>query len=192
MIDRLQGENPAMIARLREAGALPLSGAAAVLRILRRIVDIVAILLLLGMVSLIFIQILGRYAFNFSISWSEECATFAQIWLVMLGAGIAMRNRHHVGIDLLVVRCPLNVQRVVKAAGFLLSAWFLVVVIVGSFSLLALGMIVKSPALQLPLAVPYSALPVGMGYFLLEFAIATLPEIHDPRSAPSNQGGEIE
>ena len=176
----------------RGAVALLLTVATAALRILRRIVDAVAIVLLLAMVSLIFVQILGRYVFNYSISWSEESASFAQIWLVMLGSGIAMRNRRHVGIDFLVARCPLNVQRVVKAVGFLLGVWFLLVVIVGSFSLLALGMIVRSPALQVPLALPYAALPVGIGYFLLEFALATIPEIRKPRSASSSQGGAIE
>lgn len=153
------------------------------LGVLRAVINVVAISLMVAMIALIFCQILGRYVFNYSISWSEEAATFVQVWLVMLGAGIAMRNRQHVGIDMLIRRCPLSVQRVVKGAGFLLAAWFLLVVIVGSAKLLTLGMIVMSPALQVPLAVPYLALPVGMAYFLLEFAIATLPEIRDPLSA---------
>lgn len=155
---------------------------------LRTVINVVAISLLIAMIALIFCQILGRYVFNYSISWSEEAATFVQVWLVMLGAGIAMRNRQHVGIDMLIRRCPVVVQRLVKGSGFLLAAWFLLVVIVGSLKLLALGMIVMSPALQVPLAVPYLALPVGMAYFLLEFAIATLPEIRDPLSAGSAPG----
>lgn len=160
------------------------------LTVLRSIVNGVAILLLCAMILLILIQILGRYVFNYSISWSEEAATFAQIWLVMLGAGIAMRNRNHVGIDFLISLCPVFMQRLAKAASFLLAAWFLVVVITGSMSLIAIGMIVKSPALQIPMAVPYYALPVGMSYFLLEFAIATLPEIRNPTLTSSNAPGE--
>lgn len=150
------------------------------LDVVRRIVDVIAVGLLAAIIFLISFQIMGRYFFNYSISWSEEAATFVQVWLVMLGAGIAMRNRHHVGVDVLITRCPKIVQQVAKTASFLLGAWFLLVVIVGSMSLISLGMIVRSPALQIPLAVPYSALPVGMAYFLLEFAIATLPEIRNP------------
>lgn len=135
------------------------------------------VLLLAAMVGLIFAQILGRYGFNFSIAWSEESATFAQVWLVMLGAGIAMRRRQHVGIDMLVARFPAPVARVAQAASFALVVWFLAVVILGSFGLIGIGLIVKSPALQVPMALAYVALPTGMSYFLLEFALATLPPI---------------
>ncbi len=147
---------------------------------LRQVVNLLAIILLCVMTCLILFQILGRYVFNYSISWSEEAAIFAQVWLVMLGAGIAMRNRNHVGVDILIAMCPTWIQRAAKTASFLLGAWLIVVVIIGSFSLISIGLIVKSAAMQIPLAIPYTALPVGMSYFLLEFAIATLPEIRDP------------
>ncbi|TVR07051.1 MAG: TRAP transporter small permease [Salinarimonadaceae bacterium] len=153
----------------------------AALTVLRRIVDVIAVGLLAAIIFLISFQIMGRYFFNYSISWSEEAATFVQVWIVMLGAGIAMRNRHHVGVDVLITRCPKIVQQIAKTASFLLGAWFLLVVIVGSMSLITLGMIVRSPALQIPMAIPYLALPIGMSYFLLEFALATLPEIRNPR-----------
>ena len=159
---------------------------------LRCAVNVVAIILLCAMIVLILLQILGRYVFNYSISWSEEAAIFVQIWLVMLGTGIAMRNRNHVGIDILITRCPPMVQRLAKTASFLLGAWFLLVLITGSFSLVTLGLIVKSTALQIPLAIPYAALPVGVSYFLLEFAIATLPEIRDPSGASHGPGVEAE
>lgn len=159
------------------------------LLILRRTVDAVLVALLCVMVGLIMFQILGRYVFNYSISWSEEAANFALVWMTLLGAGLAMRNRTHVGIDIVVRRMPRPVQQMAKTASFLLGVWFLVVVIVGSTGMIALGTIVKSTALQIPMAVPYLALPVGMGYFLLEFAIATIPEIRNPeRAAVSGLG----
>ena len=160
------------------------------LRLLRRVVDVVAILLLLAMTGLILFQILGRYVFNYSISWSEEAAIFAQVWLVMLGSGIAMRFRNHVGVDVLIALCPRAVQRIAKAASFLLGVWLLIVIIIGSFSLIAIGLIVKSAAMQIPLAIPYTALPVGLSYFLLEFGLATLPEIRgDPIVPVKDQPG---
>ena len=158
---------------------------AAALWAVRRLVDAVLVGLLCVMVGLILFQILGRYVFNYSISWSEEAARFAMVWMTLLGAGLAMRNRTHVGIDVLIVRMPRIVQQVAKSASFLLGAWFLVVVILGSTSMISLGLIIRSTALQVPLALPYLALPVGMGYFLLEFAIATIPEIRDPDRAPA-------
>ncbi len=147
------------------------------LRWLRRTVNLVAGLLFIYMCFAILAQILGRYIFNYSIAGTEETATYAQIWLVLLGAGIAMRNGQHVAIDILIARCPAVVQRVAKTASLALGLWFLAVVFVGSFGLLAIGMVVKSPALRIPLAYPYAALPIGIAYFMLEFAVATVPEI---------------
>lgn len=147
------------------------------LRLVRKLVDVVLVALLAAMIGLIMFQILGRYVFNYSISWSEEAAIFVQIWIVMLGAGLAMRNRHHIGIDLFVSRLPPVARSLLKSASFLLSAWFLLLLVVGSFSLISLGMIIKSTALQLPMAIPYAALPIGMSYLLLEFALATLPDL---------------
>lgn len=153
------------------------------LRVVRTLVDVVLVALLTTMIGLIMFQILGRYVFNYSISWSEEAAIFVQIWIVMLGAGLAMRNRNHIGIDLVVSRLPAVARVLLKSASFLLSVWFLLVLIVGSFGLISLGMIIKSTALQLPMAVPYAALPIGMSYLLLEFALATFPELA-PRGKP--------
>lgn len=160
------------------------------LTFLRRVVDAVLVVLLCLMVGLIMYQVLGRYIFNYSISWSEEAANFALVWMTLLGAGLAMRNRTHVGIDILIRRMPRLVQQVAKSASFLLGVWFLVVVIISSFGMISLGFIVKSTALQIPMAYPYFALPIGMSYFLLEFAIATIPDIRDPDRASSNSLGD--
>lgn len=145
--------------------------------VLRRIVDVAVLALLAYMACAILAQVVGRYFFNYSIAWSEETATFAQVWLTLLGAGVAMRYNQHVGVDFLILKAPPAIQRIVSCAAFLLGMWFLGVVVVGSLSMVSIGLMVKSPALQLPMAIPYSALPVGFGYFLIEFAIATLPRV---------------
>ena len=160
------------------------------LTILRRIVDVAALLLLAYMSCAILAQIIGRYFFNYSIAWSEETATFAQVWLILLGAGIAMRFNQHVGVDVLIRKAPLPVQRLCNGAGLLLGLWFLGVVVVGSLSMLSIGFMIKSPALQIPMAVPYMALPVGFGYFLIEFTVTTLPRVIDPDRAAASEKEE--
>jgi TRAP-type C4-dicarboxylate transport system permease small subunit len=156
------------------------------LTVLRRIVDVTAGLLFIYMAFAIMAQILGRYVFGYSIAGTDETAVFAQVWLVLLGAGIAMRNRQHVGIDVLIRRTPERVQQTARLVSFALGIWFLGVVFVGSFALLGIGMMVQSPALRLPMAIPYAALPVGMAYFMIEFAVASLPDIWRPSQAREN------
>ena len=107
----------------------------AVLWLLRRCVDAAVLLLLAYMACAVLAQVIGRYFFNYSIAWSEETATFAQVWLTLLGAGVAMRYNQHVGVDFLILKMPLPVQRLVNGAAFLLGIWFLGVVIIGSLSM---------------------------------------------------------
>ncbi|MDT1062207.1 TRAP transporter small permease [Paracoccus sp. CPCC 101403] len=154
---------------------------------LRRLVDGVVLALLAYMALAILAQVVGRYFFNYSIAWSEETATFAQVWLTLLGAGVAMRYNQHVGVDFLILKAPVGVQRIVNGAAFLLGIWFLGVVVVGSLSMLSIGLMVKSPALRLPMAIPYAALPVGFAYFLIEFAITTLPRVLRPGATASQE-----
>lgn len=155
--------------------------------LLRRTVDVAVLGLMSYMGFAIMAQVIGRYFFNYSIAWSEETATFAQAWLTLLGAGVAMRYNQHVGVDFLILKAPLGVQRVFNGLAFLLGVWFLGVVVVGSLSMLSIGMMVKSPALRLPMAIPYAALPVGFGYFLIEFAISTLPRVLRPGASTPAQ-----
>ena len=81
-------------------------------------------------------------------------------------------------------------QRLCNGAGLLLGLWFLGVVVVGSLSMLSIGFMIKSPALQIPMAVPYMALPLGFGYFLIEFAVTTLPRVIDPDRAAASEKEE--
>ncbi|RRH69005.1 TRAP transporter small permease [Falsigemmobacter faecalis] len=147
------------------------------LRLLRGLVDVTAVLLFLYMTAAILVQIFGRYLFNYSIAGTDETATFAMIWLTLLGAGIAMRRNQHVGVDFLILACPRIVQLVVGTVTFLLACWFLFTVAKAGLQLVDIGLRVKSPAARLPMAVPYAALVVGFGYILFEYILHSLPRL---------------
>jgi len=69
-----------------------------------KVIDITLALLLLGMVVMVFGNVLLRYAFNSGIQVSEELSRFFFIWLVFIGAIIAMREGKHLGMDNFVAR----------------------------------------------------------------------------------------
>ncbi len=152
----------------------------------------VVIVCFAGMTLAVLAQVCGRYVFNYSISWSEEIARFAQIWVVLMGAGITMRRGLHVAVDALPALLPLAAARalsVVVAAG---GIWFLGVVAYGSLALIELGwMFERSPALQVPMWIVYLCLPVGAGYFALEIVLAVIERWDRPfgrRQGPDAEG----
>jgi len=69
-----------------------------------RLIEVALAFLLFGMVVMVFGNVLLRYAFNSGIQVSEELSRFFFIWLVFIGAVIAMREGKHLGMDNVVVR----------------------------------------------------------------------------------------
>jgi len=60
--------------------------------------------LLLGMVVMVFGNVVLRYAFNSGITVSEELSRFFFVWLTFIGAIVAMRDGSHLGMDNFVAR----------------------------------------------------------------------------------------
>lgn len=116
-----------------------------------------------AMVVVGFAQVLSRFVFERPLSWSEELVRYVFVWSVFLTAAIAFTQDLHIRIDFVTARCPPRVQR---ALG--LVSW--ACVLLGLLILLVLGLELvsspsvwrqKSPAMEIPMAVPYAALPVG-------------------------------
>ena len=132
-------------------------------------------------------QVFGRYLFNYSISWTEETAKFAQIWVVFLGAGIAMRRGWHVAVDVLPAMLPLGYARavsVVVAAGCI---GFLGLVVFGSLPLIELGFMFEvSPVLQVPMWIIYLCIPIGAAYFAIEIVLKVVERWDRPYGLPDS------
>lgn len=80
---------------------------------MKRIVDayfallkVAIVLLLAGMVLLVFGNVVLRYALNSGITMSEELSRLAFVWLIFLGAALALRDHAHIGIDSLIRALP--------------------------------------------------------------------------------------
>ena len=149
---------------------------------IRAVAKVVVIVCFLYMTFAVLAQVLGRYFFNYSISWSDETARFAQIWVVLIGAGIAMQRGLHVAVDPLATLLPLGPARALKiviAAGCL---WFLGVVAYASLPLLQLGwdFVETSPVLLIPMWTIYMCLPLGAAYFALEIVLSVVDRWDQP------------
>lgn len=55
--------------------------------------------LLLGMVLMVFGNVVLRYVFNSGLVMSEELSRFFFVWLTFIGAIVAMRDGTHLGMD---------------------------------------------------------------------------------------------
>jgi len=113
-------------------------------------------------------QVGGRYIFHFSIAASSEIATLAQIWMVLVGAGVAARHDLHARVDALVNLLPTPLRRAVMTIGTLLGLVFLMSIVVGAVPIFERGLDQNTPSLGIPMAIPYGGLFVGPIYFAIE------------------------
>lgn len=116
------------------------------------------------MVGILFLQVVARFVFSDSISWSEELARYLFIWLIFIGLGAVVLRAEHVAIDALVVRLPQAARRVLAQLCHLVMLVVNIALVIKGVELAYiigdLGQ--TSPALSLDMWVVYTALPAGM------------------------------
>jgi TRAP-type C4-dicarboxylate transport system permease small subunit len=78
------------------------------------------------MVVLVFGNVVMRYGFNSGITVSEELSRWLFIWGTFLGALVALRERGHLGVDMVVARLPVLGKKVCLVAGHVLMIVILV------------------------------------------------------------------
>ena len=59
----------------------------------------ICVFLMSFMTLLVFVQVVMRYVFNNSLSWSEELARYTFIWLIYIGISYGCKLRKHIKID---------------------------------------------------------------------------------------------
>ncbi len=83
----------------------------AVLRVVDRISEALIVILFAVIVLIGGLQVLCRYVFNASLSWSEELQRYGLIWMVFLAIVVGYRRGAHIGMGLLLEKLPRAVQR---------------------------------------------------------------------------------
>jgi TRAP-type C4-dicarboxylate transport system permease small subunit len=113
------------------------------------------------MTILVFLTVIYRYFLLAPISWGEEMARFMFIALAMLGAALAVKDRSHFTITILTSRFPAFVRVWLRVGIALGTSLLLGIVIDKGWRLTLLNQNQESPALGVPMSIPYSAVPVG-------------------------------
>lgn len=115
------------------------------------------VVLLALMVVLVFGNVVMRYAFNSGITVSEELSRWFFVWLTFLGAATALRDRAHLGSDMLTSRLGRTGKHICLGLGqslMLCATWLL---LSGSWQQAALNWDVEAPVSGASVALFYSA-----------------------------------
>ncbi len=124
----------------------------------------------LGIV-LIFYGVLMRYVFNSPKSWIEEISSYSIIWGSLFGISVALRNNHHIQIDMLYDKLPDAAKRWVDLFANAVGIFFSLFYTYYGYLLVAKrytsGMV--SMDVGIPMWIVYMILPISGVMFLLRF-----------------------
>jgi TRAP-type transport system small permease protein len=140
-------------------------------------------LMMAVMATLVFVNVITRYIFNFSIIWAEEVSQYLMIWIAYLGAGLALREGRHVALEMLHDRLPVALGRKVRmVVGSLLLAFLGAVTVLG-FQFAVFVWNQETPVLNISLGIPSLAIPIGALLFALHLVLM-FRQYADRRYAP--------
>lgn len=137
-------------------------------RLLTRITEVLATLLMIVVTALNLTQVGGRYLFNTGFSWTEEYMRYLMIWLMMLGSVACIFRAEHMGIEFLEHLAGPRRAHLVKSALYTVAAVFCLYVLVYSWPLALRNAGQVAPASGIPMIYPYMALPVGAALMLVQ------------------------
>jgi len=124
--------------------------------------QILAVVLLVGVLLTMGGQVVARYVFARPFSWSEELARFGLIWLTFLAAAYVSAQGGHVAVDLWSRRISRR-WRVGLGAGLcLIVAGTCLLLFVGGLPFAYRVHPVSSPSLGIPKSLWYGAVSVGL------------------------------
>lgn len=129
----------------------------------KRFEESALVLTLAAMVVLIFVQVVGRYVFGSAPSWTEELARYIHIFQVWIGASYAVKSREHIRVGAFIERFKGLPRKVLETVGIII--WFCLALFLAFYGtelvLTSFQNGQVTPALQLPMWIPFIAVPLG-------------------------------
>ena len=135
-----------------------------------RAIDVLIALALAAMVVMVFGNVVLRYAFNSGITVSEEMSRWLFVWITFLGAIVAVRERGHLGTELLLDKLPPMAQRVCLVVAHGLMLWCTWLLFSGALAQTRINADVAAPVTGASVAIFYASgvvFAVASGLLLL-------------------------
>ncbi|WP_152596717.1 TRAP transporter small permease [Chelonobacter oris] len=135
--------------------------------IIDKIISIACIFIISTMTLLVSYQVIARYIFNNPSAISEVLSRYFFIWLVLFGSAYVFGLREHMLISFIKDKFPPKTKIISDMLSELAVAVFaLAIMILGGYSASVRQMWQLDSALQIPIGVIYSVIPISGGLIL--------------------------
>lgn len=141
--------------------------------------EILSAVCLVVMTVLTFMNVIARYVFSASFSFSEEITTYLFVLLSLLGSAIAAKRRAHLGLTILTDAVSPKVRKIMAIIAYVMAVLFS-----GAIFYYGIGMVMNermlgqvTAGMQWPEWVFGSFVPIGAFFVVVRFVQALIEEI---------------
>lgn len=122
--------------------------------------------LMVFMTVLIFIQVVMRYVFHNSLTWSEELARYCFIWLIYLGVSYGCKTMKHIKIDAALKLFPKKLKPYIVIFGDFCVLVLAVYLVITGWQLAAFQLQFGKTSAAMGLPLQYVNVAPAVGFFL--------------------------
>ena len=132
-----------------------------------------AMVLLVAMVVLVFLNVVLRYGFSSGVYWSEEISLVIVIWFTFIAMALGVKESLHINVDILPKKLPKGFFITLDCIRDLLVILIGGIMIYYGWKLTLNGAKSFLPATQIPNSINYVVLPIA-GIFIVLYAVVHL------------------
>lgn len=149
------------------------------MQILNKIEEILAAICLIIMTILTFANVVARYVFSASFSFSEEITTYLFVLLSLLGTAIAAKRSEHLGLSIVTDAVSPKAEKILRIIGYAVAVLFSgSIFYYGIFMVKNQRMLAQVTAgMQWPEWIFGSFVPIGAFFVVIRFAQVLIHEI---------------
>lgn len=149
--------------------------------------DTILMIFLLAMVLVLGLQVVMRYIFNSSLTWSEELTRYLFVWSTFISISFCFKHDSSIKIDQFFKLFPKKSQKLLDTMAHIIMIFFMLVLFYQAVLLtnntMQTGQV--SPAMGLPVAVVQLSTVLGFGLSIIRL-IQNLIKLFRP-SAPTSR-----
>lgn len=116
------------------------------------------------MVLMVFGNVVLRYGFNSGITISEELSRWLFVWVTFMGAVVALKEKGHLGTDMLIARLGVRGKKLCMGASLLLMLALCGVLFKGAWEQTKINASSSSAAMEVSMGIFFS---VGLMFAVL-------------------------
>lgn len=100
---------------------------------LDRTLDVFTIIMTIGIVVFVSLGVIFRFVLNYPAPWTQEMARYMFVYLTFIGSALAVREKTHITIDILVEALPRLLKTIILLLVQVGIIYFLAILSAGSW-----------------------------------------------------------